>query len=509
VCSSDLITERKRAEEALRESELRFRQVTENIQEAFWMTDSAKSQMLYVSPAYEAIWGRTCNSLYASPSSWMDAVHPDDRQRVRQAALTKQVVGEYNEEYRILRPDGSVRWIQDRAFPVRDESGTVYRIAGIAACITERKQTQAALRQAFDRTEAILTSLPGAILLLDGNQQVVYANPVAQQHFGAGRDKLVGCHVLEFLPLPRTAWTGLFNAFMAAGSEGRRAQPEGEFEAQGRAYQYRLFPIHLGEAEQQVGLVIWDVTEQKHLHDQLIQTEKLASLGTLVSGMAHEINNPVQGILGMAEIIQEETDPDKIKEYAGDIAAYSRHVATVVRDFACYARPSARDEEVPIDLNERMTEAVKMVRRCPQFGTVSVVTDFQAVPHVQARRTEVDQVFVNLISNAVQAMGGSGQLTLHTSAREDAVTASIADTGCGIPKTIMSKIFDPFFTTKDPGKGTGLGLSVVYKIMSKYRGRVAVASREGAGTTFTVYFPLDKPADNALTEEVCDGRIQT
>jgi signal transduction histidine kinase len=319
----------------------------------------------------------------------------------------------------------------------------------------------------------------------------------------------VGCHVLELLPLPPAQWISLFNEFMLPGSDGGKSQPDGEFEAQRRAYQYRLFPIQLGEGERQVGLVIWDITEQKHLREQLIQTEKLASLGTLVSGMAHEINNPIQGILGMAEIIKDETDPAKIREYASDIADYSRHVATVVRDFACYARPSARDEEIPIDLNERMAEAVKMVRRSPQFGHVSVVTDFTAIPHVQARRTEIDQVFVNLISNAVQAMGGKGQLTLATSATNEAVLASVTDTGCGIPKTIMSKIFDPFFTTKDPGKGTGLGLSVVYKIMSKYGGRVDVASREGAGTTFTVHFPLENVPGIPTTEEVCDGSIQT
>lgn len=133
------ITERKRAEETLRESEERFRQVAEHIREVFWMSDPEKNTILYISPGYEEIWGRTCESLYASPRSWLEAVHPDDRDRVLAAALTKQVTGEYCEEYRIIRPDGSVRWILDRAFPVRNASGTVYRIAGLAEDITNRK----------------------------------------------------------------------------------------------------------------------------------------------------------------------------------------------------------------------------------------------------------------------------------------------------------------------------------------------------------------------------------
>lgn len=133
------ITERRRSEEALRESEERFRQLAENIREVFWLTDPAKNHMIYVSPGYEQIWGRTCGSLYAFPRSWLDAIHPEDRDRIEEASLTKQTLGNYDEEYRILRPDGSLRWIRDRAFPIRDDAGTVYRIAGIAEDITERK----------------------------------------------------------------------------------------------------------------------------------------------------------------------------------------------------------------------------------------------------------------------------------------------------------------------------------------------------------------------------------
>ncbi|MGH7209451.1 MAG: PAS domain S-box protein, partial [Nitrospiraceae bacterium] len=137
--SLQCITDRKQAETALRESEERFRQLAENIREVFWLGDPEKARIFYISPGYEEVWGRTCASLYASPRSWLDAIHPEDRDRVFTAATTKQVSGEYAEEYRIVRPDGSVRWIRDRAFPIRDASGQVYRIAGIAEDITERK----------------------------------------------------------------------------------------------------------------------------------------------------------------------------------------------------------------------------------------------------------------------------------------------------------------------------------------------------------------------------------
>ncbi|TAJ10778.1 MAG: PAS domain S-box protein [Nitrospirae bacterium] len=141
------ITDRKQAELTLRESEERFRQLAENIQQVFWMTTPDKNTMLYISPAYEAIWGRTRASLYASPRDWLDAIHPEDRGRVLHAALTKQETGEYHEEYRIIRPDGSVRWIEDRAFPIREASGTIYRLIGIADDITEQKQLAEQFRQ--------------------------------------------------------------------------------------------------------------------------------------------------------------------------------------------------------------------------------------------------------------------------------------------------------------------------------------------------------------------------
>ena len=148
------VTARKRAEEAQRASEERFRELAENIREVFWMTDPAKRVIHYVSPAYEKIWGRSCESLYENPRTWSDAIHPDDRPRVLHAAETRQVPGDYDETYRILQPDGTVRWIHDRAFPVRDEQGRVLRIVGTAEDVTEQRRLEEHFRQA-QKMEAI------------------------------------------------------------------------------------------------------------------------------------------------------------------------------------------------------------------------------------------------------------------------------------------------------------------------------------------------------------------
>src|SRR5262245_51536196 len=150
------ISERKKAESVVRESQERFRQLAEHISEVFWMTDPTKQQMLYISPGYETVWGRSCESLYAAPQSWLDAIHPEDRPRVLEAALHKQVIGTYDEQYRILRPDGSIRWICDRAFPIRDSSGIVYRIVGLAADITEQVRIQEFLRASEERLALVI-----------------------------------------------------------------------------------------------------------------------------------------------------------------------------------------------------------------------------------------------------------------------------------------------------------------------------------------------------------------
>jgi len=213
--------------------------------------------------------------------------------------------------------------------------------------------------------------------------------------------------------------------------------------------------------------------------------------------MAHEVNNPIQGILSMAQILIQERDYEKIQEDAQDIVTYSQHVGLVVKDFAAYARPASRDHEVELDINERLREALKLVQRSARFGHATVATNFGALPLLRGRRSEMDQVFVNLITNAVDAMEGQGCLTLLTTFTNECVEVQIRDTGYGIPANLISKIFDPFMTTKEPGKGTGLGLSIAYKIVSKYRGHIGVKSEEGKGTTFTITLPVQAEKTSA------------
>jgi PAS domain S-box-containing protein len=215
------ITERKQAENALRASEERFRQLAENIREVFWMTDLTKNEMIYISPRYEEIWGQTCESLYASPRKWLESIHPDDRERALEAALTKQVSGQYDEVYRIVRSDCSIRWIHDRAFPIRDDTGKVYRVVGIAEDITKRKQAEEALRESEARKSAIMRAALDAIITVDQDGRIRDLNPAAEHTFGCMRAKMLGKEMAAvMLPPSLRDWfrRGLTESF--TGPEG-------------------------------------------------------------------------------------------------------------------------------------------------------------------------------------------------------------------------------------------------------------------------------------------------
>jgi PAS domain S-box-containing protein len=214
------ITESKQAQEALQDSEERFRQLADNIREVFWMSTADKSKIMYVSPAYEEIWGQSCSSLYASPRKWIEAIHPDDRKNVSEKAHTTQVAGEYDEIYRIIRPDGSIRWIQDRAFPIRDGSGKIYRIVGIADDITKRKEAWDALGESEARKRAIMQASLDGIITIDHRGRMVELNSAAEKIFGQSQSKLIGESILDVIPASFKPWfkNGLINSF--AGVKG-------------------------------------------------------------------------------------------------------------------------------------------------------------------------------------------------------------------------------------------------------------------------------------------------
>jgi PAS domain S-box-containing protein len=236
---------------------------------------------------------------------------------------------------------------------------------------------------------------------------------------------------------------------------------------------------------------VQDITEEHQLQEQLIQSEKLAGIGTLASGVAHEINNPLSGIIGMAEIALEEEDPFENKNHLTDILNCAHRISEIVKGLRSYSRLAKNGQQSLMDINEVLEESLKMVHLVLKNTSAEVIKTLQPIEKIEANPGEIQQVFTNLITNAFQAINGEGgKLILSTRSLKDSVEVKVGDTGMGIPAKYLKKIFDPFFTTKNPGEGTGLGLNIVYRIVTKYEGTIDVESKEGVGTTFTIKFPI-------------------
>jgi two-component system NtrC family sensor kinase len=234
-----------------------------------------------------------------------------------------------------------------------------------------------------------------------------------------------------------------------------------------------------------------DITEERRLQEQRFQKEKLAGIGILASGAAHEINNPLSGIIGMAEIAMELEDLSEIRSYLKDILDCSERIGEIVNGLRTYSRMAKKEELSLIDLNEVIEESLKTVQGAIE-ASVEVTKNYQPFVKIEAHEGELKQVFTRLINNACEAMEGKkGILALSTRPLKDSIEVKVGDNGVGIPPKHLNQIFDPFFTTKKhgEGEGTGLSLNIVYRIITKYEGTIDVESQENEGTTFTVTFP--------------------
>ena len=232
--------------------------------------------------------------------------------------------------------------------------------------------------------------------------------------------------------------------------------------------------------------------ETRHLQDELIQSEKLAGIGTLAAGIAHEVSSPLFGIMGLAEAIQDEDDTGIVRGYARDIVEYCQSVRHIVTELTSYSRTAQNEYLTSVEFDAVIQDAVRLIERSVELAEVRIETEVPSGLMIDARTNEIQQVFVNLIKNAVEALherGGPGLVQIRAGADDGYCWAEVSDDGPGIAEDRQPMVFDPFYTTKAPGKGTGLGLNIVYRIVTKYRGSIQVESGTEGGTTFRLRFP--------------------
>jgi two-component system, NtrC family, sensor kinase len=236
--------------------------------------------------------------------------------------------------------------------------------------------------------------------------------------------------------------------------------------------------------------LLWELVQHESmLQAELLHADKLAGIGSFAAGIAHDMNNPLQLILGLAENLVEEHDLDTVHEQAGDIIEAVKRTTAICRDLTSYSRRASSLQHSILAINTKLDEALRIARYAVALHDIDVRKLYAADAAVRGNPDELLHVFVNLITNAVQAMERGGTLTLESALVEGATVVRVSDTGCGIPPELLGKIFEPFFTTKPPGKGTGLGLYNIKSVILHMRGSIGVESQVGKGSTFTVTFP--------------------
>ncbi len=508
----------------IREKRSRFREMADNVGDLFFSHDVARNRQLYAGPAFEVLWGRKPEEIFADALSYLEGIHPDDR-AAAQEALIRQREGEATEqEYRIVRPDGSTIWVMARSTPIKDPDGKVVRVVGIVRDITDIKDAQQALAASQRQLSTLIGNLPGATYrcLLDPHRTTLYMSE--------GIFPLTGHHPADFLNGSVT-YAQLIHP--ADRDHVYRTLVQQAPHTRGLEIEYRL--LHRDGTEKTVwersrffpeeggdgfleGFIL-DITDRKRaenerqrLEERVQQSEKLEAIGQLAGGIAHDFNNLLTVILVRTEMALRKLKPgDAMHAGLREIQDAADRSAGLARQLLTYSKRQPVKIR-SITLEPLVEAALPMLRRLVG-GDIRLACSLPSgLWPVAITPTQIDQILVNLCLNARDAMprGGKLRIEIHnvTIDEEDCrrhprlrpgqhVIISVADTGTGMDRHTMSRLFEPFFTTKDIGKGTGLGLPIVHGIVSQLRGSIDVDSEPGKGSVFRIFLPRAQSAETA------------
>ncbi len=342
----------------------------------------------------------------------------------------------------------------------------------------------------------IVEASPNGLLLVDERGAIVMANPCLLAQFGYQEAELLGQSVEVLLPKPAQA---IHRAHRIGYMQDPQARPMGRGrELYGLRKDGTEFPVEIGLTPLRVSgrtyvlASVVDITERRRLEEQLRRTERIAELGTLASGMAHEIGTPMNVILGRAEYLLERVTEEPIKKSLQVIVTQVERITRVMNQLLAFARRRPVERR-PLDLRETIEGSLEMFQERLARHGIRIEKSFQDdCPKVHADADQMSQVLINLVMNAIQAMPEGGMLRVALARADGMVRLTVADTGHGIAQQDLPKIFDPFFTTKETGKGTGLGLTVVKGIIDEHGGSIQVESDSGKGTTFTISLPVSQ-----------------
>ncbi len=510
------VSQHRRALAAVRHSEERFRQIAETIDQVFWVVQTRPERIQYVSPAFETIWGRTAAELYETPRLWLEAIHPEDRAAVVQAydpCLTGEAPG-FLQLYRVVRPDGEIRWIEDAGYGLLDEDGSTYRLVGTAKDVTDGVMASRALRESDERFRQLADTLPSG-LVVHCHGRIVYANRAAARAAGALHPReLVGQGIFDFVHPDSMAATEERIAAVYAKSSDPGWVESIFLRRDGASFPVEVASARIDWKGDPAGLVVFnDITgrrqaeeRRRRLEQRIEEAQRTESLAVLAGGVAHDFNNLLVGILGNADLALMELQGDSTaRERIKGVELAARRAADLARQMLAYSGKGhfVVDE---LDLQALLRESSHLLDASISKRVAIRYRLCDRAITVRGDATQIRQVLMNLITNAAEAMGESGgDITISSELRDYDAAAlallqaapeakpgtyavvAIHDTGVGMDEATLRRIFDPFFTTKFTGRG--LGLAAVQGIVRGHEGTIQVESQPGEGSTFRLLLP--------------------
>lgn len=495
------ITAERRARDAVAESEARYRNLFETATDAIYTLDTGG--------AFTSLNDATCDFTGASREQliggpvkpFIDAV---DLPRVKEhfrGALEGEARS-YEAHY--VRSDGTRRLASVTNTPIRRE-GAIVGVLGIARDVTAEREREHALARSQARYTRLVESASDAIFTTDDAGRLTSVNRAFERATGRSRAHLLGTAFTDILdPHDVPPVAGL----LAEAAGGRRTRAELRYSAGDASIRHGSLlatPVYEGGQLHGILGIVRDITDEKRLSEQLLQQEKLAAVGQLVSGVAHELNNPLAGVVAFSQLLLAADAPPEQRRAVETIHAEAKRAARIVANLLTFARQH-QPERAVTHLNRIVDATIELRRYALRTHQIAVELALdETLPPTWADPHQLQQVIVNLVANAEHALAewpGPRRIIVSTTNADGMLQLRVRDTGPGIPAAHLGRVFNPFFTTKGVGKGTGLGLSISHGIVREHGGRIQVESPEGQGATFIIELPHIAPPEHALLPAV-------
>jgi len=494
------ITQSKKSEQKIRASEEDYKRLFENVgcgvyissrEGKFLDANKALLDMLGYERKEEFLTIDIAKNLY---------LRPEDRRKFQEIIERDGKVIDYEVEYR--RKDGTAIPILHTGHVRYDQEGNVLGYEGINVDQSQRKQMEKEIKEANDFLNNIIRSSPNAIIATNMKGDIILWNRAAEESLGYTADEVIGKMNIEKIYPEGTAKEVMkMMRNPEYGGVGRlRSYPMVYIRRDGEIIEGNLSAAIIyddqGREIASVGIFV-DLKERldmerklRDTQEKLLQSEKLAAMGKLTSQIAHELNNPLYGIMNTLELLKTEIPPESKRRKILDMSlSETERLTDLLRKMLSFSKPE-EEERQPTDVNTILEEILLLLRKQLMENTIHISLSLsEDMEDVYASRNQLRQVFLNMISNARDAMPDGGTLTINTVQRGDTIHIEIADTGIGIREENINRIFDAFFTTKDGVKDVGLGLSVCYGFIKEHGGDIQVSSQWGTGTRFTIILP--------------------